>query len=435
MAESRGNIDIVFRNGFKDYEVLPPPEVWANIQPAINKKPRSYILIRRAAMIALLLSIGFLAYRLSVEMIFSEEENLAVSEMPVINETPVAEKGNVVKIIESPGEIKQEAPSSAPDPSPAKISENINTIPVNNLSPGLNSFVAPNTLSGRSHTPVIVPKPEISLNEKTDKKTIVFEEIPVIIPKRWSIAALASPTYYSQLNTGKDEISRQLSANEQPLMSYSGGIAIAYKISRRISIQSGVYYSSIGQQVEGISSYGGFQPFDNTKGSRNFEVQTSSGKIYTNNGDVFLTDLPAKRISTQFTADVFDPGKADLQYLNNTINQSFSYLELPLILRYKLIDRSLDMNLIGGMSYNFLVSNSAYTEIKGDKYPIGKTDGLSLMTLSSSIGMGMEYNFAKNISLNLEPTFRYYLNPFNDVSNVKIHPYSFGIFSGFSYKF
>ena len=73
--------------------------------------------------------------------------------------------------------------------------------------------------------------------------------------------------------------------------------------------------------------------------------------------------------------------------------------------------------------------------IDGNKYPIGKTEGLNLMTLSSSLGMGMEYNFSNKLSLNLEPTFRYYLNPFNELAGSNIHPYSFGIFSGVSYKF
>jgi hypothetical protein len=73
--------------------------------------------------------------------------------------------------------------------------------------------------------------------------------------------------------------------------------------------------------------------------------------------------------------------------------------------------------------------------IDGNKYPIGETKGLNPISLSSTLGMGMEYNFSKNLSLNFEPTFRYYLNPFNDIVGSKIHPYSFGIFSGVSYKF
>ena len=37
MDERGANIDLVFRNGLKDYEVLPPAEVWENINPAVRK--------------------------------------------------------------------------------------------------------------------------------------------------------------------------------------------------------------------------------------------------------------------------------------------------------------------------------------------------------------------------------------------------------------
>jgi hypothetical protein len=151
---------------------------------------------------------------------------------------------------------------------------------------------------------------------------------------------------------------------------------------------------------------------------------------------VFLSaNGPGERILTNYTSDVFNPEKASLQYINNTLRQNFSYLELPIVLRYKVVDKMIDFSLIGGVSYSLLVSNSVYTMLDGSKYSIGKTDGLNPISLSSSLGMGMEYNFSDNLSLNLEPTFRYYLNPFNEVTGLKIHPYSFGIFSGLSYKF
>jgi hypothetical protein len=108
---------------------------------------------------------------------------------------------------------------------------------------------------------------------------------------------------------------------------------------------------------------------------------------------------------------------------------------LPVILRYKVIDKTIGVNLIGGLAYNLLVHNSVYTTINGSKYPIGDTKGLNPLSLSSSLGMGMEYNLSGKLSLNLEPMFRYYLNPFNASAGSVVHPYSFGIFSGVSYKF
>ena len=225
-------------------------------------------------------------------------------------------------------------------------------------------------------------------------------------------------------------------ASEQPVVSYSGGVAFSYNVNKRFSIQSGIFYSSVGQDLEGINSFAGFQKYDNTKGDHNFEVLTTNGTVYTNNADVFLfADGNSERIITNYNKDVFDPQKASLDYINNTMRQSFSYLELPVFLRYKVIDRTLGLNLIGGVSYNLLVDNSVYTVVDGSKYMIGTTEGLNMFSLSSSLGMGMEYKFSDKLSLNLEPTFRYYLNTFNNVQVHNFHPYSFGIFSGISYKF
>jgi hypothetical protein len=164
-------------------------------------------------------------------------------------------------------------------------------------------------------------------------------------------------------------------------------------------------------------------------------VLTSSGKIYTENPDVFLIDMAGDRVMTKYTNDVFDPLKSKLSYINNSLFQNFSYLEMPVILRYKLIDKSIDFNLIGGLSYNLLINNTVHTVIDGSKYNVGKTAGINPFMVSSSVGMGMEYSISEKISLNLEPTFRYYINPFNNIQSVGAHPYSFGVFSGLSYKF
>lgn len=68
MDDREANIDIVFRNGLKDYEVLPPQDVWNNIHPVIRKKQRPMAFLRAAAMFAVLISLSILAYRFSREL-------------------------------------------------------------------------------------------------------------------------------------------------------------------------------------------------------------------------------------------------------------------------------------------------------------------------------------------------------------------------------
>jgi hypothetical protein len=441
MSEKGANIDLLFRNGLKDYEVLPPPGVWDGIHSAVKITSRPVIFLRVAAAAAVLVTASFLTYRWSSDItstpsgsvmafnipsispeILSPVSTLQNSELNnsdrIINNTIASfEMSNSVSIIE-------EIQSPVITPEHIIYSQAMKNISLISDK----SIIRPFQTSDQAVVlnPVIVNYTDLQYFPET---------APVKPVNRWSIAAMASPTYYSSFSSGSNGLSQQLMASEEPLFSYSGGVAFSYKISKRFSIQSGLYYASLGQKVDGISSFSGFQPFDNTKGDHNFEVLTTLGTVYTNNPDIFLSSDASGRINTPFTVDVIDPKKASLQPVNTSLNQNFSYLELPVILRYKIVDKTIGINLIGGLSYNMLVHNSVYTTLDGNKFPVGDTKGLNPLSLSSSFGMGMEYNISGKLSLNLEPTFRYYLNPFNITSGSYIHPYSFGIFSGVSYKF
>jgi len=130
---------------------------------------------------------------------------------------------------------------------------------------------------------------------------------------------------------------------------FAAAVAFNYKINKRFSIQSGLYYSSLGQKVDGINSFGGFQKYDySKKGTINFEVLTTNGTIYTINADVFLVaDGTGGRIITNFTKDVFDPNKASVLSILTPIHytRTSATLMVPIILKYKVIDKVIDFNL------------------------------------------------------------------------------------------
>ncbi len=439
MDKQEANIDLLFRNGLKDYEVLPPRESWAYIRPLISKHRPMLILLRVAATVTVLLSISILAYRYG-RQISTQAENsvVAVQEqlsVPVIAAAAPEIGGN----IERPSGPVLIADAS--DQAPAIRNNNVADGSIKAIGnilyttlPDLNANER--NLWLRDNTPALDEPSITSLNLTGNTELAVTEDPVIRTSPRWTIAALASPAYYSRIISGNADIASSMTSGQQPAFSYTGGVAVSYKVNRRLSVQSGLYYSAIGQELTGISAFGGFRQYDYSKGGRNFAIRTANGMVYTNNPDVFLKDnATGNRIITMYTDDVFDPSKANLKYLDNTLRQNFGYLELPVILRYKVIDKGIDFNIIGGVSSNVLVNNSVYTSIDGQKYEVGKTDGLNMISFSSSVGMGMEYSFSGNLSLNLEPTLRYYINPFSPVAGVKIHPYSFGLFSGLTYRF
>ena len=438
MDDRGANIDVVFRNGLKDYEVLPPQEVWNDIQPVIRKKQRPLILLRVAAIAAVILSLGILAYRLSTE-ITSETQDQLIS----LNPESVAPES-----VLTASYIPVQASSEYREPERNVIRQNdkpVTPVNIDNINTIIQDFTEISDQSDNDNPNVNYGQYDLMKVDYDPSDYLGFNENATLdVPEnlirketgRWSISALASPTYQSRMGNIDNEAIESIMSSEQTVVSYSGGLALSYKISKRFSIQSGVYYSSVGKELSGISAYTGFEDHFYTKGNPNFEVLTTNGMVYTENNDIFLSDrLGANRIETAYNNDVFDPEKASLQFIDNSIRQNFSFLELPVILRYKIIDKAVDFNIIGGISSNLLVNNSVYAASENGRLPVGKTEGMNILTFSSSLGMGMEYNISNSFSLNLEPTFRYFINPFNDISGLSFHPYSFGIFSGFSYKF
>jgi hypothetical protein len=428
MDERNANIDLLFRNGLRDYEVLPPAEAWDNIRPAVNQKSHSPVLLRAAALIAVIVSTGFLTYMLTRN---ETEINNTITAFNVERSIPYTLKQNT---LEQPVADPFIAKSDV-QPSSTIIDQDIRAtngeiIPQGNIR--INNI----DLSGYDRSIHLSGIQELTFGLNNIKKEITVVN-PLFIPElkqkpapKWSVMAMASPTYFSGFSSGQ---SSQLISSEQPAISYTGGFGVSYKINKRLSVQTGVYYAELGREVNGINSFGGFNAIMDAKSSHSFEVLTSSGTVFVSNPDVYLAADPGKRVISDYNA--LDPNKTSLQYLNNNIIQNFSYLQMPVVLKYKFIDRSLDFNIMGGMSYDLLLDNSVYTLAGSEKYVLGTTGGLNQFTISSSLGMGMEYSFSKKISLNLEPTFRYYLNPFNGSSGARVHPYSFGVFSGFSYKF
>lgn len=439
MDEREANIDIVFRNGLKDYEVLPPADLWKNISPVVRRKQRPYIILRAAAMIAVVVSLSFLAYQLGSEISTGLENNALVMNpeseisMPIISgNLLLADAGNDFFSNSGQGIIipadKSESFIAANDEtiSPQDFEYQLVTsdLEANVKQESKLSFVSSIINAGST---ISVPEYQAQYLPETDPETKT---------QRWSISALASPTYSINYNSGKNEFADQLLTRDQAIISYSGGVALSFNISKRVSVQSGLYYSTFGHELADINTYSGFSDYNQSKGGHTFEVITEHGTVYTKNSDIFLSDaLSDNRVLTRYTDDIFDPLKSGLQPLGSSLLQNFSYLELPFIVRYKVIDKVIDLNIIGGLSSNFLVKNAVFTSSDGKRYEVATTEGMNPLTFSSSFGMGLEYNLSKNLSLNMEPTVRYYINSASGIPGMNLHPYSFGLFSGVSYKF
>src|ERR1035437_10293910 len=80
MNEKGANIDLLFRNGLKDYEVLPPAGVWEGIHAVVKIKSGPVMLLRVAAVITVLVTVSLLTYKWS-----SDISNLPSGDMMAFN--------------------------------------------------------------------------------------------------------------------------------------------------------------------------------------------------------------------------------------------------------------------------------------------------------------------------------------------------------------
>ena len=250
---------------------------------------------------------------------------------------------------------------------------------------------------------------------------------------KWRVGAGVSPTYLSSnLRAANRNISEMVS-NESATLSYTGGVAVSFSVGKRLALQTGIYYSSLGREVSGIASYSGFSAIAGSKSDKVFGVETTTGRVNTTNRDIFLADQAGDRIQSIYTADNFDPLKSDLTPFGTKLQQSYEYLEIPLLLSYRVIDRRIGLNITGGLSYNFLLDNRTYAIGENNKVPVGSTADMSALLLSSALGVNLDYSLTDKFSVNMGPSIRYFLN-----SNGRLtadNPYTFGIWSGVFYKF
>jgi hypothetical protein len=119
---------------------------------------------------------------------------------------------------------------------------------------------------------------------------------------------------------------------------------------------------------------------------------------------------------------------------SGNIDQRFGFIEVPLELEYRLLDRKFGINVIGGFSTFFLNQNEVYADIDGASTLIGEANNMNSTSFSANFGLGLDYSLSKKWNFNLEPQFKYQINTFNNTSG-NYRPFFIGLYTGLSYKF
>lgn len=267
---------------------------------------------------------------------------------------------------------------------------------------------------------------------------------------KWSIGGQAGPQYsYRKINVNENantdanyvnsaKANYDFNSYDSPLLAYEGGIQIEVEPAKRLTVQTGIYYSKIGQNLStayrDIKRSDNFMNGEQVTENQPLEIVNSIGTIEypdpepgAKNNDAYFANPTS---IGEYTSINIESVKADI-----TGKQYFEYIEIPLTLRYKILDYKIGVNILGGLSTNILINNSVVMSSNSVVLLETKTSNLKTFNYSGTIGFGFEYPLSSKIIFNLEPFFKYYLTNISNSSQAEVQPYMIGIMTGINYSF
>jgi hypothetical protein len=229
---------------------------------------------------------------------------------------------------------------------------------------------------------------------------------------------------------------------ESGLSNIGGGLNLHYRFNKRFEIQSGIAYSRWGQRVHDITVYSHpsktpLYTFNGEPTSRHPQSMiTSMGSILFTNQSYYYADVSSSRILTlKGTYD--DSNVRLLGKTGSGLVQQFEFLEIPLMFRYKFIDRGFFIAAKAGASANILRSGKVLLDETGSNAVIGNIVDVITYNFAGSGGLVFGYPITSKVNILLEPTASVFINPLgvNTSLSGKTYPYNYSLFVGISYDF
>jgi hypothetical protein len=234
---------------------------------------------------------------------------------------------------------------------------------------------------------------------------------------KWAVSTVASPVYFNSVSNGSSLDSKFENNSKEYVNSLSFGVGLEYEVSKKWSLRTGVNTLSLNYNTNDVVF---FQDV-NAKLMQNVTPSQSG----------LMLSIQSKNATTSNSINL---SGTIVDKFDGQINQRMGFIEVPLEMSYKLLDKKFGINVIGGMSTLFLNENRISLESNGSVLNIGQANNLNDIHFSSNVGLGFKYTFWKSFQANFQPMFKYQINTFsNDSGNFK--PYFVGLYSGVSFSF
>ena len=390
------NIDRIFQENLKDFEVFPPNKAWSAIEKQLDtqpvKKPVPFWvkIASIAALFVLFFSVGTIY--LLPEAKFSKNfllNRIINSDSISDNNSEKPENKEVKKINKDINENKQKLTNNSKDTKLTSTefeNENISFEESTTSKKQLTKFL----LTDNSEFPV----------KKTQKNNANIKST------KFTIATIFAPIYINSLGGGSSVDSQFRDNSTSGNSSYSYGVKFAYQLNSKFSVQSGVNLINLG---------------------------ITTNDIYINSSVAILgfSNLSANPLVAR--NEVINKNNS-LNLNKGSLNQVFGYIEIPVELKYSVTDGKFGVNLVGGFSTLLLNKDEVFIETNDFSQSLGSSNNLRSVNFSGNIGVDIDYLIHKNLYINVSPMFKMQTNTFSKNSG-SIQPYYLGVYTGLNYKF
>lgn len=472
MRKEELNTDKAFREKMENYSVEPPVHVWDGVQgemAALRRKKRIAFFSRIAAAAVILLA--FLA-----GWYFNDRTNEIIPESVQNETTPDKQQNRNESETNNPQNEGIAVASSKEEKTGYNNEEQVSTAVATKLvadnSPR-EEIVLENrreqVKTERSSVPskinainklTLKPKTKAELSRSglkrirhfvsdIDRDLIAQNTLQLENKKDveggWKLGVNVSPGYSSQASSHSGEYSRNMTyQTSEGNANIGGGISVQYKTNKRWSIESGVYYAQNGQKSgnsQNVFALSGDRQSDQLESSVadkfyfNTAVNVANNQMAMNStaGIIEFDEVPKGAVLAANPEE--NAAFSNALMTNGEFSQVFEFVEIPLYVRYLLLDSKIDVEFIGGLNAGLVVGNNAFMDNEFGLQNVGKTKDISPVNVSGTLGVGVNYALGRRLSLAFEPRLNYFLNSINTNPAVDYRPYRIGVYTGLYYEF
>ncbi|CAM1341185.1 hypothetical protein [Tenacibaculum amylolyticum] len=434
------NINRLFQEKLKDFEVQPDPRIWSNIEEKLSKKKKRRVIPIWwfASGIASVVILGLFLF------IQTPNENLDSNEIQKTKENPLNKYENIVteetiKPIEKLEEntTKETTITTAKQTIQTKKKEKEFLMVEYKIASKNDSLQqSDDTVKGyTSDTKIAMEKSskksskdtitEFKAKEKGLEKQRFMAEVEKVTKEetevkeqksRWSIAPVFGLVASNSFTKASaiDATLNQNKVSSRETLSY--GVNIAYKINEKWSIRSGAQIQKVNLETQNVAIVSGI-PFANNL--TNIEFSGGDNLFFAN------TIESVNDLSTGSNSNIEE----------GNLQQEYSYIEFPLEATYHLFSSDkFETNIVSGFSTLVLNRNTISANSSNFNRNIGAANNLNTLNFSANLGLEFRMNISDNMKFHVNPMFKAQLNTFLE-GTTNAQPYTIGVYSGLIFDF